>query len=154
MENNTQILSEPSKAQLRLADYVRNLNFKQTAYCYINPIGFITKKHSYCALGGIAKNMGLSDLSILLYPDRVKSTIESGLKMSDSEKSQLYKCPMCKEQRKLVAMIPHLNDTHKLDWKGISNTIAELHNYKIEPKQGVNKIAQFIVVWYRRAFIN
>ena len=150
-----QILSKPSDAQLQLAGYVRNLNFKQTTYCYINPLGFISKEHSYCALGGIAKNLGLSNTVLLLHPDKVKKTIENALNMSPEEKKQLYKCPYCKEQeRSLLAMIPHFNDTHKFNWKGIADKLEILHLFKVKPRPNTNKIIRVIRIWYNRALVN
>ncbi len=153
IDHMQEILTEPSQSQINLAEQLRKLNYKQTTYCYINPFGFITKNHSYCALGGIAKNLGLSNFSILISPERVRHTIESSLNMSDDEKNQIYKCPMCIEKRRLIAMIPHLNDSHKLNWKEISEKIAVLHYYKVRGKQP-NRILEIVRVWYNRALNN
>ncbi len=155
MQNNSNlVISQPSKVELMLSTMVKNMNYEQSTYCYINPLGFITKKYSYCALGGIAKDMGMKNIRILLYPEEVKTTIEKGLGMSDEEKTQLYKCPLCTEKRKLLAMLPHFNDTHKLGWNAISDMIKDLHKYRIKNYEKKHSIKEFFRIWVNRAFNN
>lgn len=92
---------------------------------------------------------------ILLHPEKVKHTIENALNMSTEEKKQLYKCPYCKgQERTLLAMIPHFNDTHKFNWKGIADKLEILHLFKSKPRPKTNKVIEFAKVWYNRALVN
>lgn len=150
----SQQLSEPTKAELQLAELVGKISLKQTVYCYINPFGFITKNYSYCALGGIAKNLGLPNTHILFYPERVKKIIQEKLQMSEKEQKQFYKCSKCNEKRKLLNMIPHLNDKHKMNWKEIASEIKSIHKNRLDPNKNYNTVREFVRSWIDRAFGN
>ncbi|NIQ14807.1 MAG: hypothetical protein GTO02_10530 [Candidatus Dadabacteria bacterium] len=124
----------------KIADDLRKLPYKRAWLCYIFPIAAFSGDQAYCALGGLARNYGMSNKRILLNPSSIKSHLKKHMNITDEESEQFYNCPHCNEHKKLFGMLPHLNDTHFMNWSKMAETFDVLHCYKREPQTPLYKV--------------
>lgn len=132
----------------KIAEDLRNLPYKRAWLCFIFPIAAISGDQAYCALGGLARNYGMSNKSILIRPDKIKNYLKKHMNISDKEAEQSYNCPHCNEHKKLFGMLPHLNDSHFMNWKKMAETFDMLHCVKREPRREI-KLIDLMVSYFR-----
>lgn len=140
LENIRMSLTTKLEPTQKIADDLRNLPYKRAWLCYIFPIALFSGNQAYCALGGLARNYGMSNKKILLAPHLIKEHLKKNMNVSDEESEQFYNCPHCNEYKRLFGMLPHLNDLHNMNWKKMAETFDLLHLYKREPRNEIKLI--------------
>ena len=116
-----------SNILIEIADSIKDLKETQIFGTYSSLTNFFSPNKKYCALGGIAKKMGMSEYDLFMKGGKhTHNFIANKFRLSEAERRQSCQCNKCELIRTTLQMITHLNDVHHVKFSEFPQAVEAL----------------------------
>jgi|SRR6185312_4710960 len=129
---------------IEIADKIKDLQYEQMFGLYSSFSNFYSSNKKYCALGGVAKNMGISEYDLFIKGGKfTHDFITNKLRLSQAERLQTWQCNKCELVRTTLQIITHLNDVHHIKFADFPKEVQSIKPISSPPS---NDFKVFYVV--------